>query len=111
MKIKTNSLEPGAPKDPADSVLFEIYQAFATAEETALIRQRYAAGIAWGEMKQILFEYLDAHLSGARERYEEIMVDGPLIEKTLQQGAEKTREKSRAFLHELKAAVGIKAIS
>jgi DNA-directed RNA polymerase specialized sigma24 family protein len=30
MKIKTNSLEPGQPKDPSDSLLYEIYRAFAT---------------------------------------------------------------------------------
>lgn len=88
MKIKTNSLEPGEPKDPDDSVLFEIYRAFATVEETEAVRQHYAAGIAWGEMKQMLFEYLDAHLSEPRQRYEQLMADGPFIEKTLQQGAE-----------------------
>ncbi len=111
MKIKTNLLEPGEPKDPNDSVLFEIYRAFATAEETEAVRQHYAAGISWGEMKQMLFEYLDAHLSEPRERYEALMADGPFIEKTLQQGAEKAREKSSAFLHELRTAVGIKPIS
>ena len=31
MKIKTNSLEPGEPKDTQDSTLFDIYKAFATA--------------------------------------------------------------------------------
>lgn len=110
MKIKTNSLEPGEPKEPGDSVLFEIYQAFATAEETEAMRRQYATGIAWGEMKQILFEYLDAHFGDARERYNELLADSPLIEKTLQQGAEKAREISRAFLLELRAAVGIKPI-
>ena len=35
MKIKTNSLEPGQPKDTEDSALYAIYRAFATAEETA----------------------------------------------------------------------------
>jgi tryptophanyl-tRNA synthetase len=62
MKIKTNSLEPGVPKDPSDSTLFDIYQAFATPEETAAIRDRYAAGISWGEMKQVLFERINAEL-------------------------------------------------
>jgi tryptophanyl-tRNA synthetase len=52
MKIKTNSLEPGEPKDPADSTLFDIYKAFATPEETADVARAYADGIAWGEMKQ-----------------------------------------------------------
>ncbi len=111
MKIKTNSLEPGEPKDSNDSVLFEIYQAFASAEETAAIRREYAAGIAWGEMKQILFEYLDARLSEPRERYEELMANGPFIEEKLREGAEKARQVSRVFLHELRTAVGIKPMT
>jgi tryptophanyl-tRNA synthetase len=58
MKIKTNSLEPGEPKDTADSTLFDIYKAFATEEETRDIEERFAGGIGWGEMKQLLFEYI-----------------------------------------------------
>ena len=64
MKVKTNSLEPGEPKDPDDSALFAMFQAFASPEETAQIRERYAAGIAWGEMKQLLYERIDARACG-----------------------------------------------
>jgi tryptophanyl-tRNA synthetase len=46
MKIKTNSLEPGEPKDTADSTLFDIYKAFATEEETRDIEERFAGGRA-----------------------------------------------------------------
>ena len=38
MKIKTNSLEPGEPKDTEGSTLYEIYRAFATPEETAEVQ-------------------------------------------------------------------------
>jgi tryptophanyl-tRNA synthetase len=48
MKIKTNSLEPGEPKQTEDSTLYDIYKAFATPEETAEVAKRYADGIAWG---------------------------------------------------------------
>ena len=34
MKIKTNSLEPGEPKDIEGSTLYDIYKAFATPDET-----------------------------------------------------------------------------
>ena len=47
MRIKTNSLPPEAPKDPDTCTLFQIYQAFAHAEEIAAIRARYAQGIGW----------------------------------------------------------------
>lgn len=67
MKIKTNSLEPGEPKSTEGCTLFEIYRAFATPEEAREVAARYAAGIAWGEMKQFLFEYLNDYLAPHRE--------------------------------------------
>ncbi|MEC8483729.1 MAG: tryptophan--tRNA ligase, partial [Pseudomonadota bacterium] len=55
-KIVTNLLEPGEPKDPNGSTVFDIYKAFATEEQTAEMRQKFAEGIAWGEAKKELFE-------------------------------------------------------
>lgn len=109
-KIKTNSLEPGEPKDPETCTLFSIYKAFATPAEVAEIRQRYADGIAWGEMKQELFEYINEHITPARERYEALLNAPEHIEQQLQEGAEKARAISIPFMQELRAAVGISRI-
>lgn len=86
-KIKTNSQEPGEPKDPDGCTLFSIYQAFATQEELAVVRQRYAEGIGWGEMKALLFDYINTHIAPARERYDELMQNPQHIEEQLQEGA------------------------
>jgi tryptophanyl-tRNA synthetase len=110
MKIKTNSLEPGQPKDPNDSVLFDIYKAFATDEETAAIEKRYAEGIAWGEMKQILFEYLNDHLAPSRAEYKRLMDDPAEVERELVKGAEKARAVSVPFMKEIRHAVGIRKL-
>ena len=107
MKIKTNSLEPGEPKDPAGCTLFQIYQAFASEQETADMRDKYANGIAWGEMKQFLFEYLNQHLQAPREQYNELMQNGIYIEKVLCEGAEKARQVSGPFIRKLRKSVGI----
>lgn len=48
MRIKTNSLEPGVPKETSSSVLFEMYQAFATPADTQVMAKRYASGAGWG---------------------------------------------------------------
>ncbi|MDD1616928.1 MAG: tryptophanyl-tRNA synthetase, partial [Methylococcaceae bacterium NSP1-2] len=90
-KIKTNSLEPGEPKDPEGCTLFSIYKSFATPAQVADIRQRYADGIAWGEMKQVLFEHINEHITPARERYEALLNAPEHIEMQLQEGAEKAR--------------------
>jgi tryptophanyl-tRNA synthetase len=68
MKIKTNSLEPGEPKSTEDSTLYDIYKAFATADETREIEAKYANGIAWGEMKQTLFEYINDTIASSQTR-------------------------------------------
>ncbi len=110
-KIKTNSLEPGEPKDPDTCTLFSIYQAFATESELAEMREQYAKGIAWGEMKKILFEYINEQIAPARERYHALLEAPEHIEEQLQEGAKKAREASVPFLQELREAVGISKIT
>ncbi|MFI3190774.1 tryptophan--tRNA ligase [Crenothrix sp. D3] len=109
-KIKTNSLEPNEPKDTEGCTLFSIYKSFATPAEVAAIRQRYAEGIAWGEMKQVLFEHINEHITPARERYEALLNAPEHIEQQLQEGAEKARAISVPFMKELRKAVGIARI-
>ena len=110
MRIKTNSQAPEEPKDPADSTLFEIYQAFATPAETAAMRERYARGIGWGEMKQQLFEHLNACLAEPRARYEELLRAPDHIEQVLQEGAAKARDYSVPLLRRIRQAVGIRPV-
>ncbi len=110
-KIKTNSLEPGEPKETEGCTLFSIYQAFATPAEVDDIRRRYAEGIAWGEMKQVLFEHINEQITPARERYDALMQAPEHIEEQLQEGARKARAVSAPFLKELRKAVGIAPIT
>ena len=108
MKIKTNSLEPGEPKDPDDDcTVFDTYKAFATEAEVGLFRKQLEEGMAWGAAKQELFEYLDAHLGSAREEYDRLIADPSHIEAKLLQGAEKAREHSVALISKVRQAVGI----
>jgi tryptophanyl-tRNA synthetase len=111
MKIKTSSLEPSQPKDPSDSALYEIYRAFATDDEAAAIRKRYAEGIGWGEMKQILFERINAEIAPARAEYERLVANPSEVQQILQSGAETARAVSRPFLAEIRAKVGIRPLA
>jgi tryptophanyl-tRNA synthetase len=108
-KIKTNLLEPGEPKDPADSTVFEIWQAFATAEQTADMRQKFAGGIAWGQAKKDLFELINTQVAPARERYEAILADSQFLESELKKGAEKARAQAAPMLASVRKAVGLAA--
>lgn len=110
-KIKTNLLEPGEPKDPDSSSVFQIWQAFATPEQTAAMREEFAKGIAWGEAKKQLFELVNAELTPARERYEALMKAPAEIEAILQAGAQRARALSQPFMDKVRRAVGIRPLA
>lgn len=109
-KIKTNLLEPGEPKNPDDSTVFQVWSAFADEAETARMRSEFENGIAWGEAKKQLFELVNAEIGEARERYSQLIEDPGYIEETLLEGAERAREHSSALISRVREAIGISAI-
>jgi tryptophanyl-tRNA synthetase len=110
-KVKTNLLEPGQPKDPGDSTVFQIWQAFATPEQTQYMREQFAAGIAWGQAKKELFGLINEELSSARQRYEELLANPDHIESVLKKGAEKARDEAAQLLSKVRRAIGIAPIA
>lgn len=106
--IVTDSSAPGEPKQVEGSALFQIYQAFASAEESAQLRQLYGAGIAWSDAKQLLFERIDREIAPMRERYEHLVSHPAELEQILQAGAAKARERATPLIRELRQAVGLR---
>ena len=109
-KIKTNLLEPGEPKDPDESTVFQVWEAFANQSQTADMRQAFADGIAWGEAKKQLFELINAEIGPARDRYNELMDDPGFIEAELARGAGRARTIAAATMARVRKAVGIAAL-
>jgi tryptophanyl-tRNA synthetase len=109
-QIVTDAREPGEPKDP-DNTLMHLYRCFANEAESAAMRQRFIEGIGWGDAKTELFEYLDAHLSGPRKRYNALMNDLGAVEEILLKGAERAREYATPFLAKVRHAVGIRSLT
>ena len=106
--ILTDSRAPGEPKETEGSALFQIYQAFASAEETAALRQAYLDGIGWADAKQLLFERVDREMAPMRERYITLMAEPAKMEAILRAGAEKARTLATPFTAELRHAVGLR---
>lgn len=109
--IKTDSRAPGEPKDTEGSALFQIYQAFASEEETAKLRQAYADGIAWGDAKTILLERIDQEIAPMRAAYEDYMAHPEKVEALLLAGATKARAIATPFMAQLRSAVGLRRLS
>jgi tryptophanyl-tRNA synthetase len=108
--IVTDSRAPGEPKEVEGSALFQIYQAFASEDETAALRKAYGEGIGWGDAKQLLFERIDREIAPMREHYEALIQDPAKIEGILQTGADKARQLATPFMRELRQAVGLRSL-
>jgi tryptophanyl-tRNA synthetase len=106
--IVTDSSAPGEAKTCEGSALFEIYQAFASAEETTALRQAYADGIAWGDAKQMLFERIDREIAPMRDSYQALINDPNQLEDILQAGALKARTLVTPFMAALRQNVGLR---
>ena len=107
-RIKTNSLEPGQPKEPSNCNLFKILKAFGSSQEIEDMRRSYEEGLGWGKIKEVLIEIIDNRLRPFREEYHRIILDRHYLEITLKEGAEKAREVAAPVLRSVRGAVGIK---
>jgi tryptophanyl-tRNA synthetase len=109
--IVTDSKAPGEPKATEGSALFQIYQAFASAEETAAMARAYAEGIGWGDAKQMLFERIDREIAPMREHYQALVSNPAKMDQILLAGADKARQLATPFMRELRHAVGLRNLS
>lgn len=108
-RLKSDSTPVEAPKDPDSSMLYALYAQFASESQQSEIRRRMLqGGFGWGEMKDILFEQLDALLAEPRKRYAALMEDRKALDEILEQGAEKARARAHPMLSATRAAVGIR---
>ncbi len=109
--IVTDSRAPGEPKEVEGSALFQLYQAFATPEEVAAMRQAYADGIAWGEAKERLLACIEREIAPMRARYDDFMAHPEKVEAILQAGAHKARALAVPFVQRLRSAVGLRSLA
>jgi tryptophanyl-tRNA synthetase len=107
----TDSRAPGEPKQVEGSALFQVYQAFASTEETQKLRQAYADGVSWADAKQLLFERIDREIAPMRERYEHLVSHPGELEDILQAGAAKARTRATPLIRELRQAVGLRNLA
>ena len=111
MKIVTNSLEPGEPKDSKNCTVFALYKYFATESEINTFQKSYDNGISWGEAKEILFDSINKELQPIRTKYEELSENKDHINDLLSDGAKKTRIIAKEKILQIREAVGLTKIS
>ena len=111
MKIVTNSLEPGEPKDFNDCTVFELYKYFANADEINEFKTAYEEGISWGDAKDKLFNIINAELLPIRSKYEDLINDPDYLNDVLGDGAKKARTLALEKIEKVKEVIGLTKIS
>ncbi|WP_223146094.1 tryptophan--tRNA ligase [Iodobacter fluviatilis] len=107
-KIVTNSLLPGEPKDPDNSHLVTLFEAFASSEETAQFKTELRAGLGWGDAKKRLLDLLERDIAPMRKRYEALIAHPEQIEALLQTGAAKARATAAPLLKKVRESLGLR---
>ncbi|MBI2441937.1 MAG: tryptophan--tRNA ligase [Lentisphaerae bacterium] len=106
--IVTDSKTVADPKDPATCNVFALYALLATEPERSAMAERYrAGGLGYGEVKEALFEKIQAAFAPFRRRREELEKDPQQVEEILQRGAARAREELRKTLKAARRAVGL----
>ncbi|MDA8793140.1 tryptophan--tRNA ligase [Bacteriovoracaceae bacterium] len=102
-KIKTDSTDAEAPKDPDSSLVMDFYKLFARAEAISDLEKRLRKGLGWGYAKQELFEVMNKEIAPQREKYDALMDDKSKIDQILTDGASKARLVAREVLDRVKS--------
>ena len=111
LKIVTNSLEPGDPKDTKDCTIHSLYTYFASKDEVDDLTNAYKEGIGWGDAKNMLFDVINRDIAPIRNKYETLSSDKTLINDLLSDGASKVRILAKEMISNLRDSIGIKKIS
>ena len=108
MGIKTDSTPVDQPKNPESCNLFAIYSLFLTAPEREALAQRYrAGGLAYGHVKEELYQRIEATFAKAREERVRLEKDPQFVEGVLTEGAQKARALAQDTLARARKACGL----
>ena len=100
MRIVTNSQSVEEPKDPDSCSVFALYKLFASPQEQA-------GGMGWGDAKKTLFEKMNEALTPIRNRYEELMKNPSVIDRALNEGAQRARKIASEKMEKVRRVVGL----
>ncbi len=70
------------------------------------MKEQYAPGIGWGDVKKELFHVINRELEEPRKKYEMYMDEPHLLQEAMEKGVERAREIAKVSLAEIKKRIG-----
>ncbi len=108
MSLKTDSAAVEDPKDPDQSIIYELYQLVASDEDVATMAQEFRdGGVGYGDFKKRLFAAVWEHFLPMREKRTELESNPDYVSEVLKKGAEQARETAAGVLTRVRKAMGL----
>lgn len=108
LRVVTDSKSVEDPKDPENDTLFSLYSLFAEPGEIEDLDRLYrAGGLAYGTVKDMVFEKINGHFKPFREKRLELSRQRGLVETILMEGAEKARYIAQKTLRKVRRKTGL----
>jgi tryptophanyl-tRNA synthetase len=95
------------PKEPNDSVVWQLYQLVASASDAdAMAEKLRAGGYGWGHAKKDLLDALVDGFAQERDEFNRWMNDKTMLDAELAKGAERARETAQPVLQRVRTKIG-----
>jgi tryptophanyl-tRNA synthetase len=109
MRIPTDSTPLEDPKPVEGSIILQLYQLFAGADEfQAMVADFQRGGTGYGDFKKRLADAYWNFFAEMRERRETILADPGYVDDVLATGAARAREEAAKVLDRVRAATGLR---
>ncbi|MBE2205255.1 MAG: tryptophan--tRNA ligase [Chthoniobacterales bacterium] len=108
MGIKTDSTPVESPKPTENSAILGLYKLVASPEDYQAMEADFLqGGVGYGDLKKRLFAGIWEYFSVHRARRAEILADTGLVDRVLEEGAQKARHVSDSVMARVRKAVGL----
>jgi tryptophanyl-tRNA synthetase len=108
MRIVTDPTPVEEPKDPDACNVYRIYRLFLDKAADEALRTRYrAGGLAYGEVKQELFETVRNHFAPHAARRKELLADLDGLRRILAHGSARARHAGAKTLQKVRKKTGL----
>jgi len=109
MSIVSDSKEIDEPKNPDESVIFQIFSLFLDDRQVQDLRKRYETpGLRYGDVKKELFEAIMEHFAPYRQERERIAADKSYVREVLDKGRSKALAAAMPQIEKARYFTGIK---
>ncbi|MEM1295848.1 MAG: tryptophan--tRNA ligase [Verrucomicrobiota bacterium] len=108
MRIVTDSMGVEDSKDPEASMIYSLYQLFASKGDIEEMADQFrAGGVGYGDFKKRLFAAMWEYFEPMRQKREELVQNPDEIDKILENGAKKARAVAVKVLERVRTAMGL----